>query len=101
MTVVVQPSGWVIALDFQGTGLLPCVFVSNASMAFSADGSARLKANRRKSSDASHILPFTAPRLCADSFEQAFGGRFSFVGTILPPGVPKRGERKLVNAMLY
>ena len=101
MTVVVQPLGWVIPVDFQGTGLLPCVFVSNASIGLSADGSAWLKANLLNSSDALHILPLTAPRLCAGSSVHALGGRFSFVGTILPPGVPKRGERKLVNAMLY
>ena len=63
MTVVVQPSGWVIALAFQGTGLVPCAFVSNASIGFSELGKALLNANLLKSSVASQILPPTSPKL--------------------------------------
>lgn len=92
MTVAVHPSGWVSALDFHGTGLVPCAFVNKASMGLSDFGKAWLKANLLKSTEPSQILPPTAPKLCVGSSVQELGGRFSVVGTILPPANPRKED---------
>jgi hypothetical protein len=51
-------------------------------------GFASLKENLLKLTVLSHVLPGTAPKLSSEEAEQALGGRFGFVGTILPPTVP-------------
>ena len=75
-------------LNFQGTESVPCSFSSIASNGINDSGLALLKENLLKFTVASHVLPGTPPKLSWEDPEQALDGRFKFVGTILPPGVP-------------
>ena len=79
-------------MAFHGTALVPAEFVSKASIGLSDEGKALLNENLLKVTVASQTLPPTLPKLCAGCSVQEFGGRFSFVGTKLPPGIPRRKD---------